>query len=200
MHPESSGPGGPGRGSTQGRPEARQSQGHSQPAAKPQPGRPRGRRPPEASTGQPGRPEAIPGTAREPGRGSEQGRPGSRGQKIEGIRVAECKHREARPGGEIECAETPRHSTCTRRAAQEGPAIDPRKPRPRQPIKRPTVAVGRHYGPVTPIKRGTDGVVCGRGRNPTLRLWPTIFSGKIDVFPGDRRSRLISSMTSVAPA
>ncbi|MCU6861545.1 hypothetical protein N4761_26070, partial [Klebsiella pneumoniae] len=25
------------------------------------------------------------------------------------------------------------------------------------------------------------GVVCGRGRNPTLRLWPTIFSGKIDV-------------------
>ncbi|HBO9252321.1 TPA: hypothetical protein L5D80_003319 [Pseudomonas aeruginosa] len=47
---------------------------------------------------------------------------------------------------------------------------------------------------------GKDGVVCGRGRNPTLRLWPTIFSGKIDVFPGDRRSRLISSMTSVAPA
>lgn len=45
-----------------------------------------------------------------------------------------------------------------------------------------------------------NGVVCGRGRNPTLRLWPTIFSGKIDVFPGDRRSRLISSMTSVAPA
>ena len=45
-----------------------------------------------------------------------------------------------------------------------------------------------------------QGVVCGRGRNPTLRLWPTIFSGKIDVFPGDRRSRLISSMTSVAPA
>ena len=37
-------------------------------------------------------------------------------------------------------------------------------------------------------------------RNPTLRLWPTIFSGKIDVFPGDRRSRLISRMTSVAPA
>lgn len=48
--------------------------------------------------------------------------------------------------------------------------------------------------------RGVGGVVCGRGRNPTLRLWPTIFSGKIDVFPGDRRSRLISSMTSVAPA
>lgn len=45
-----------------------------------------------------------------------------------------------------------------------------------------------------------QGVVCGRGRNPTLRLWPTIFSGKIDVFPGDRRSRLISSMTSVARA
>ncbi|MBW6299849.1 hypothetical protein KZ875_31930, partial [Pseudomonas aeruginosa] len=52
-----------------------------------------------------------------------------------------------------------------------------------------------------PDQRGDyDGVVCGRGRNPTLRLWPTIFSGKIDVFPGDRRSRLISSMTSVAPA
>lgn len=52
------------------------------------------------------------------------------------------------------------------------------------------------------IVSGVDlaGVVCGRGRNPTLRLWPTIFSGKIDVFPGDRRSRLISSMTSVAPA
>ena len=48
--------------------------------------------------------------------------------------------------------------------------------------------------------RAVEGVVCGRGRNPTLRLWPTIFSGKIDVFPGDRRSRLISSMTSVAPA
>src|SRR5690606_1727157 len=49
-------------------------------------------------------------------------------------------------------------------------------------------------------RRWLIGVVCGRGRNPTLRLWPTIFSGKIDVFPGDRRSRLISSMTSVAPA
>lgn len=47
---------------------------------------------------------------------------------------------------------------------------------------------------------GELGVVCGRGRNPTLRLWPAIFSGEIDVFPGDRRSRLISSMTSVAPA
>lgn len=50
------------------------------------------------------------------------------------------------------------------------------------------------------IQKCVQGVVCGRGRNPTLRLWPTIFSGKIDVFPGDRRSRLISSMTSVAPA
>ncbi len=52
----------------------------------------------------------------------------------------------------------------------------------------------------SPMLWGGNGVVCGRGRNPTLRLWPTIFSGKIDVFPGDRRSRLISSMTSVAPA
>ena len=53
------------------------------------------------------------------------------------------------------------------------------------------------------VRAGGDsmiGVVCGKGRNPTLRLWPAIFSGEIDVFPGDRRSRLISSMTSVAPA
>ena len=57
------------------------------------------------------------------------------------------------------------------------------------------IAVELKKGPVV-----YAGVVCGRGRNPTLRLWPTIFSGKIDVFPGDRRSRLISSMTSVAPA
>lgn len=54
--------------------------------------------------------------------------------------------------------------------------------------------------PAAGQRGGRGGVVCGRGRNPTLRLWPTIFSGKIDVFPGDRRSRLISSMTSVAPA
>ena len=33
-----------------------------------------------------------------------------------------------------------------------------------------------------------DGVVCGRGRNPTLRLWPAIFSGEIDVFPSERRN------------
>ena len=32
------------------------------------------------------------------------------------------------------------------------------------------------------------GVVCGRGRNPTLRLWPAIFSGEIDVFPSERRN------------
>lgn len=50
------------------------------------------------------------------------------------------------------------------------------------------------------LEHGFLGVVCGKGRNPTLRLWPAIFSGEIDVFPGDRRSRLISSMTSVAPA
>jgi alanine-glyoxylate transaminase/serine-glyoxylate transaminase/serine-pyruvate transaminase len=31
------------------------------------------------------------------------------------------------------------------------------------------------------------GVVCGRGRNPTLRLWPSIFSGKIDVLPSEGR-------------
>lgn len=26
------------------------------------------------------------------------------------------------------------------------------------------------------------------GRNPTLRLWPAIFSGEIDVFPSERRN------------
>lgn len=63
------------------------------------------------------------------------------------------------------------------------------------------VAYSLHSGNAKPSEpRFLYGVVCGRGRNPTLRLWPTIFSGKIDVFPGDRRSRLISSMTSVAPA
>ena len=35
---------------------------------------------------------------------------------------------------------------------------------------------------------GVVGVVCGRGRNPTLRLWPAIFSGEIDVFPSERRN------------
>ncbi len=55
---------------------------------------------------------------------------------------------------------------------------------------RVVVAVGQPGGWTLLVRYG---VVCGRGRNPTLRLWPTIFSGKIDVFPGDRRSRLISS-------
>ncbi len=36
--------------------------------------------------------------------------------------------------------------------------------------------------------RAEYGVVCGRGRNPTLRLWPAIFSGEIDVFPSERRN------------
>nr|AXJ98508.1 hypothetical protein [Klebsiella oxytoca] len=64
------------------------------------------------------------------------------------------------------------------------------------------VGAGDCFGarPLDGVEGRQNGVVCGRGRNPTLRLWPTIFSGKIDVFPGDRRSRLISSMTSVAPA
>ena len=56
-----------------------------------------------------------------------------------------------------------------------------------------TVELAKEEAPV-------EGVVCGRGRNPTLRRWPTIGSGKIEGVPGDRRSRLISSMTSVAPA
>ena len=39
-----------------------------------------------------------------------------------------------------------------------------------------------------PVKIQQIGVVCGRGRNPTLRLWPAIFSGEIDVFPSERRN------------
>jgi len=31
------------------------------------------------------------------------------------------------------------------------------------------------------------GVVCGRGRNPTLRSGPSIFSCEIDVFPSEWR-------------
>ena len=38
------------------------------------------------------------------------------------------------------------------------------------------------------MRTAEDGVVCGRGRNPTLRLWPAIFSGEIDVFPSERRN------------
>lgn len=40
----------------------------------------------------------------------------------------------------------------------------------------------------TNVPYGLLGVVCGRGRNPTLRLWPAIFSGEIDVFPSERRN------------
>jgi hypothetical protein len=32
-----------------------------------------------------------------------------------------------------------------------------------------------------------DGVVCGRGRNPTLRFRPSVFAGEIDVLPAERR-------------
>ena len=32
-----------------------------------------------------------------------------------------------------------------------------------------------------------EGVVCGRGRNPTLRLWPPIFAGEVDMLPSQRR-------------
>ncbi|EEY5522898.1 hypothetical protein ERU11_23275, partial [Escherichia coli] len=38
------------------------------------------------------------------------------------------------------------------------------------------------------VATGLPGVVCGKGRNPTLRLWPAIFSGEIDVFPSERRN------------
>ena len=40
---------------------------------------------------------------------------------------------------------------------------------------------------ITGAEAAQHGVVCGRGRNPALRLWPTIFSGEIDVFPSKRR-------------
>lgn len=32
-----------------------------------------------------------------------------------------------------------------------------------------------------------QGVVCGRGRNPTLRVRPAIFACEIDVFPSQRQ-------------
>ncbi|MDU9462812.1 hypothetical protein F8C07_25415, partial [Escherichia coli] len=54
------------------------------------------------------------------------------------------------------------------------------------------------WRPSMALQTRQKGVVCGKGRNPTLRLWPAIFSGEIDVFPGDRRSRLISRMLSSA--
>ena len=31
------------------------------------------------------------------------------------------------------------------------------------------------------------GVVCGRGRNSTLRFRPSVFAGEIDVLPAERR-------------
>ena len=34
---------------------------------------------------------------------------------------------------------------------------------------------------------GVAGVVCGRGRNPTLRFRPSVFAGEIDVLPAERR-------------
>ena len=34
---------------------------------------------------------------------------------------------------------------------------------------------------------GDIGVVCGRGRNPTLRFRPSVFAGEIDVLPAERR-------------
>ena len=37
------------------------------------------------------------------------------------------------------------------------------------------------------LREWLKGVVSGRGRNPTLRLWPAIFSGEIDVLPSERR-------------
>lgn len=42
--------------------------------------------------------------------------------------------------------------------------------------------------PCADLPSSVRGVVCGRGRNPTLRLWPAIFSGEIDVFPSERRN------------
>ena len=34
--------------------------------------------------------------------------------------------------------------------------------------------------------KARQAVVCGTERIPTLRLWPRIFPGKIDVFPTER--------------
>lgn len=51
------------------------------------------------------------------------------------------------------------------------------------------VIVIKHNGyPFRNNENAVLGVVCGRGRNPTLRLWPAIFSGEIDVFPSERRN------------
>lgn len=46
------------------------------------------------------------------------------------------------------------------------------------------VASGRIVGV---IGRSGTGVVCGMGRNPTLRLWPAIFAGEVDMLPSEGR-------------
>ena len=52
----------------------------------------------------------------------------------------------------------------------------------------PKFGVGYGKAEFMEVAKGLLGVVCGRGRNPTLRLWPAIFSGEIDVFPSERRN------------
>ena len=54
---------------------------------------------------------------------------------------------------------------------------------PPAPARHAGVQAGPGY-----LANPVSGVVCGRGRNPTLRLWPAIFSGEIDVFPSERRN------------
>ena len=49
------------------------------------------------------------------------------------------------------------------------------------------------------IDEAIDGVVCGRGRNPTLRLWPTIFAGEIDVLPSQLRDNAPQRSEIVLP-
>lgn len=85
------------------------------------------------------------------------------------------------------------HPSCGARRMAESAALLVDEVLPEQPMRQWVLSFPFQL-------RFLFGVVCGKGRNPTLRLWPAIFSGEIDVFPGDRRSRLISSMTSVAPA
>lgn len=61
-------------------------------------------------------------------------------------------------------------------------------PLPFMPFWQVAVLTGGLWGTSWGCAMWFIGVVCGRGRNPTLRLWPAIFSGEIDVFPSERRN------------
>ncbi len=47
--------------------------------------------------------------------------------------------------------------------------------------------IATKWVPIVGITYDPKGVVCGRGRNPTLRIWPPIFTGEVDVLPSERR-------------